>query len=268
MSAESELGTLPVSAFSLRWLHTRSGLGRSAVVLRRTHRYDAPLSVPAHRTPWDTVPLDYPVVTRRARVPSERTATSPAAAPPPLDAPRHAPPDMPHARSRADRSDPSPPHAQLPVARRGHAQPCKIDEHGERARQTPRQLIVVKGAAHPKRTRPLRRYYAAPAATMCLLRYPRTVPHGMGYPLSTPQSHCVQGFPPRVPQQAFCRTAIARCPRHASPDMPRARSRADRSDPPRPHTQKRRWQEGGAHSVRSFVSAESELGTLPFSLLL
>jgi hypothetical protein len=33
-------------------------------------------------------------------------------------------------------------------------------------------------------------------------------------------------------------------------------------------TRKRRWQQGGTHSCESSVSAESELGTLPVSLLL
>ena len=45
MSAESKLGTLPVSAFRLRSLHTRGGLGRSAV-LRRTNSNDVPLQYP------------------------------------------------------------------------------------------------------------------------------------------------------------------------------------------------------------------------------
>ncbi len=45
MSAESELGTLPVSAFWLRSLHIRGGLGRSAV-LRRTRSNDVPLQHP------------------------------------------------------------------------------------------------------------------------------------------------------------------------------------------------------------------------------
>jgi len=45
MSAESELGTLPVSALKLRSLHTRGGLGRSAV-LRRTNSNDVPLQYP------------------------------------------------------------------------------------------------------------------------------------------------------------------------------------------------------------------------------
>jgi hypothetical protein len=50
VSAESQLGTLPVSLLPPRYLHTRSGLGRSAA-LRRTHSSHVPLTVPAHRTP-------------------------------------------------------------------------------------------------------------------------------------------------------------------------------------------------------------------------
>jgi hypothetical protein len=45
VSAESQLGTLPVSAFWLRALHTRSGLRRSAV-LRRTHSNHVPPRYP------------------------------------------------------------------------------------------------------------------------------------------------------------------------------------------------------------------------------
>jgi hypothetical protein len=66
VSAESELGTLPVSAFWLRSLHTRSGLGRSAV-LRRTHSNHVPVSEgypPSGPIGW--VPLEYSVVTSRA----------------------------------------------------------------------------------------------------------------------------------------------------------------------------------------------------------
>jgi hypothetical protein len=50
VSAESELGTLPVSLLLSRYLHTRGGLGRCAI-LRRTHSNHVPLSAPAHRTP-------------------------------------------------------------------------------------------------------------------------------------------------------------------------------------------------------------------------
>ena len=45
MSAESELGTLPVSLIEERPLHTQGGLGRSAV-LRRTTSNDVPLQYP------------------------------------------------------------------------------------------------------------------------------------------------------------------------------------------------------------------------------
>ena len=61
MSAESELGTLPVSVLLLRYLHTRSGLGRSAVLRRRTHSNHVPLRYP-RTVPmgWmDAVPLEY-----------------------------------------------------------------------------------------------------------------------------------------------------------------------------------------------------------------
>jgi hypothetical protein len=45
VSAESELGTRPVSLLLKRYLHTRSGLGRSAV-LRRTHSNHVPYRYP------------------------------------------------------------------------------------------------------------------------------------------------------------------------------------------------------------------------------
>jgi hypothetical protein len=45
VSVKSELGTLPVSVLSLSSLHTRSGLGRSAVQ-RRTHSNHVPLRYP------------------------------------------------------------------------------------------------------------------------------------------------------------------------------------------------------------------------------
>ena len=76
MSAESELGTLPVSVFELRALHTRSGLGRSAPY------YAAPTAMMClHGTrapyPWDGVPLEVllsPIACPRS--PSESTATA------------------------------------------------------------------------------------------------------------------------------------------------------------------------------------------------
>jgi predicted DNA-binding transcriptional regulator AlpA len=59
VSAESELGTLPVSLLSPRSLHTQSGLGRSAV-LRRTNSNHVPLQVPVHCTHREGCPLSTP----------------------------------------------------------------------------------------------------------------------------------------------------------------------------------------------------------------
>ncbi len=150
MSAESELGTLPVSSFLLSQLHTRSGLGRSAV-LRRTHSNHVPLQYPRTVPHREGVPLEYSSVTSRARVPSESTATAllphcPRSMPPTCT-PRHA--------ARSEQSRPIRPSSAARAARRGQAQCFKLGERGERARHTHRQRIVVEVAAHPKRTRPL-----------------------------------------------------------------------------------------------------------------
>jgi hypothetical protein len=184
--------------------------------------YDYPRTVPMG---WGA-PLSTPY-SHRVQGSPLRAPQRPCCRTAPARCPRHASPDMPRARSRAGRSDTPRPQAHTPVARSGHAQVRKIGERGERARHTPIQLIVLEGTAHPKRTP---RYYAAPTATMC--PYGTREPYPWeGCPLSTPYSHRVQGSPLRVPQQPCCRTALPRCPRHAPPDMPRARSRAGRSDP-------------------------------------
>jgi hypothetical protein len=178
------------------------------------------------------------------------------------------PPTYRAARSRADRSDPPRLHAQAPVARRGHVQPCKIGERGEPARHTPRQRVVVQGAAHPKRTRPLGGSTTPHPRKRCALTVPAHRTPWEGRPLSTPQSHRVL----EVSSQITATSPAAAPPPLDAPDMHpptcrAARSRADRSDPPRPQAQAP-WQEEGTHSHVSLVSAESELGTLPFSLLL
>jgi hypothetical protein len=67
VSAESELGTLPFNVLFSRYLHSRSGLGRSAVP-RRTHSNDVPLPYP-RTVPIGGVPLEYSLVTSRARGP-------------------------------------------------------------------------------------------------------------------------------------------------------------------------------------------------------
>jgi hypothetical protein len=60
VSAESELGTLPLSMLLPTELHARSGLGRSAV-LRRTHSNHVPLRYPS------TVPAPSACSLTRAR---------------------------------------------------------------------------------------------------------------------------------------------------------------------------------------------------------
>ena len=155
----------------------------------------------------------------------------------PLRCPRHASPDMPRVRSRADRSDPPRPHAQTPLARRGHAQCTKIGERGERARHTPRQRVLVEVAAHPKRTRPLGGATPHPqqpgAPTVPAHRNPQEgVP--LEYSLVTSRA---RGALLAFHNSPAAASTPARCPRHAAPYMPRARSRADQSDPHRPHAQ-------------------------------
>jgi hypothetical protein len=102
MSAESELGKLPVSALLLRPLHTRSGLGRSAV-LRRTHSNDVPLQYP-RIVPVGRVPLENSLVTSRARGPILRVPQQPCCRTVPFDAP-----DMHPSTCRALGAEPTDP---------------------------------------------------------------------------------------------------------------------------------------------------------------
>ncbi len=86
VSAENELGTLPVSLLSLRSLHTRSGLGRSAV-LRRTHGNHVPLPYPRTVPHRMGCPLSTPQSRGVPRVPSESIPQQPCCRTAPLDAP-------------------------------------------------------------------------------------------------------------------------------------------------------------------------------------
>ena len=135
---------------------------------------------------------------------------------------------------------------------------------------------MAKVSAHPKRTRPLGAVLCRSHSNDVPLRYPSTVPTpsacsltraGVGWGNLWALDACRN-----VPSES---TATGLEPHHTHDvsDMhrrlrrsPRARSRADRSDPPRPQAQTLRG-EGGTHRHARFVSAESELGTLPFSLL-
>ena len=183
---------------------------------------------------------------------------------PPTCIPRHA--------ARSEQSRPIRPilgrtRKQTPLARRGHSQVCKIDERRERARHTPRQRVVAKVAAHPKRTRPLGGTTPHPQQR-CAPTVPAHRTHRSGAsPLSTPQSHRV----PEVPSESTATALLPHRPRSMPPTcIPRhaALLGAEPTDPALLGcTCKRRWQEGGTHSNARLVSAESELGTLPVSAL-
>jgi hypothetical protein len=179
MSAESELGTLPVSKLLLRALHTRIGLGRSAM-LRRTHSNDVPLRYPRTVT-MGGVPLEYSVVTSRARVPSESTATALLPQPPPLDAPDMHPPTC--RALGAEPTDPTPhqPHARTPW-QEGGTHSCTRLVSAESELGTLPVSVLSLSSLHTRsrlgRSAVLRRTHSNHVP----LRYPRTVPMGGGAP--------------------------------------------------------------------------------------
>ncbi len=79
---------------------------------------------------------------------------------------------------------------------------------------------------------------------------------------------------PEVPSESTATALLPHRPRsmaqdmQCTPDMPRALG-AEPTDPTLiGRTLKRRWHEGGTHRSLSLLSAESELGTLPFSVFL
>jgi hypothetical protein len=180
---------------------------------------------------------------------------------------------MPRARSRPDRSGPPRPHAQAPLARRGRAQVFKLGERGEQARHTPRQRVVAEVAAEPKRTRPLGG--ATPHPQKRCAPYRTRAPYpwdGMPLEYSVVTSRA-RGPPLRVQQRPCCRTAPGRRPRPRStpPTCFRRHAALLGAEPTDPtllgRTHNRRWQEGGTHRYLRWMSAESELGTLPVSAL-
>jgi hypothetical protein len=86
--------------------------------------------------------------------------------------------------------------------------------------------------------------------------------------LRTPQSHRV----PHGPLREYRNGPAAAPPPLDAPDMHPPTCRALGAVPTDPtllgRTRKRRWQEEATHSDVSVVSAESELGTLPVSVVL
>jgi hypothetical protein len=89
VSADSELGTLPVSSLLLRSLHTQSGLGRSGGATPHPQQPCAP-TVPAHRTHGMGCPLST-LVMRHARGSALRAPQQPCCRTAPARCPRHAP---------------------------------------------------------------------------------------------------------------------------------------------------------------------------------
>ena len=162
VSAESELGTLPVRILLSRSLHTRGGSGCSGV-LRRTHGSDVPLTVPAHRTHRRGCPLSTPqshgVQGSPLRAPQEALLPQHPGSMPPTCIPRHA--------ARSEQSRPIRPSSAARAARRGTHSCTRLVSAESELGKLPVSLLLLRPLHTPKRTRPLRRYYAAPTATMC-----------------------------------------------------------------------------------------------------
>ncbi len=157
-------------------------------------------------------------------------------------------PDMPRARSRADRSDPPRPRAQTPLARRGHAQFYKIGERGERARHTPIQLIVAEGAANPKRTRPLGGTTPHPRP-----RCAPTVPAHRTPSGGLPLEYSVVTSWARIPSESTATALLPQRPYSMLPTcIPRHAARSEQSRPIRPST--------AAHAARRGHAQVSKIG--------
>jgi hypothetical protein len=174
----------------------------------------------------------------------------------------------PRARSRADRSDPPRPHAQTPLARGGtHSDVRLMNAESQLgtlpfSALKPSQLHTRSGLGRSAALRRTRSNHVP-------VRYPRALTTPSKTPLSVPLQCSLVTSSAKSTEKAL----LLHRP-HDAPNMhrrlccsSRARSRADRSDPPRPHAQAPLARMGGTHSCVSNVSAESELGTLPLSAL-
>jgi len=210
--------------------------------------------------------LEYSVVTSWARVRSESTATSPAAAPPALDAPNMHPPTC--RALGAQPTDPTPPrpHAQKYHRHAGgtHSSARLVSAESELGTLPVSELLLrflhtQSGLGRSSCTTPHPQQRCTPYGTHAL--YPWDgVPRE--YSLVTSRA---EGSPLRVPQQALLphrpRSMPQTChPRHAA--------RSEQSRPIRPSSAARAsagGKQGGTHRSARLVSAESELGTLPFS---
>ena len=85
--------------------------------------------------------------------------------------------------------------------------------------------------------------------------------------MSTPNSHAMAEVPSEY-RSSLAAAPPRSMPQTCTPDCDALGAEPIDRTPPRPHTQKSRWDKGGTHRYVSFVSAESQLGTLPVSVLL
>ena len=156
VSAESELGTLPVSRLAPRSLHHPNTTEPHYTGLRRIPQQHCP-SVPAHRA----APLDllYPAIREEVwSVPLKHSRVSQGS---PVTTSSAVTRLLPH-RLHAPSTAPPRTEQQLPIGvctavmkkkprrTRGHAQSFDACERGERARHAPREQVVTEVAAPPE----------------------------------------------------------------------------------------------------------------------
>jgi hypothetical protein len=229
MSAESELGTLPVSLLSLRYLHTRSGLGRCGGATSHPQQPCAP-TVPAHRTHGRGCPLSTPYSHRgqgsRLRAPqqallSHRPRSMPPTCIPPTCCALGAEPTDPtllgRTRKRCWQEGGKHSLSRL-VSAESELGTLPVSLLLQRKLHIRSGLGRCGGAtSHPQQP--------------CAPTVPAHRTHGRGCPLSTPSSHRVQGSALRAPQQAL----LSHRPRSMLPTcIPRHAARSEQSRPIRP----------------------------------
>jgi hypothetical protein len=164
MRAESELGKLPFNLLLLTLLHTRSGLGRSAV-LRRTHSNDVPLRYP-RTVPIGGLPLENSLVTSRARGPILRVPQQPCCRTVPFDAPDMHPPTC--CALGAEPTDPT--RVSYTRKRRWQDRSTHSDSRLISAESELGKLpvsLLLLSSLHPEADSAARRYYAVGKKGAC-----------------------------------------------------------------------------------------------------
>ncbi len=255
VSAESELGTLPFSALLLSQLHTRSGLGRSAV-LRRTHSNHVPLRYPR------TVPIE--MVAQWVLLSHIACPRSPLRAPQ-RPCCRTAPARCPRHAARSEQSRPIRPNISRTRKRHWQEGATHRNERLVSAEIELGTLPVSLLLLRPLHTRSGlgRSGGATPHPQQpCAPTVPAHRTHGRGWP------NGYSSVTSRARVRSESTTTALAAPHPSMPPPCRALG-AEPTDPTLlGRTRKRHWQEGATHRNERLVSVESELGTLPVSLLL